>query len=94
MVTFIHSSPKLHQLLIKQWSSRQSGSNNERKGPDSVLFTLLSHSRGIHNLSRSLSLVAAGCPAVALARMYLVLFPAECRVHRGYALYVDQTSDS
>lgn len=45
-----------HQLLIKQWSSSQSGSNNGRKGPDSVLFTHLSHSRGIQKISLPLSL--------------------------------------
>lgn len=54
--TFIHLSSSVIQLLIKQWSSSHSGSNNERKGPDSVLFTLLSH---IQKISLSLSL--SGC---------------------------------
>lgn len=39
---FITSTASANQLLIKQWSSSQSGRNNDRKGPDSVLFTLLS----------------------------------------------------
>ena len=41
------------QLLIKQWSSSQSAGNNDRKGPDSLLFTLLSLSRGIQKISLS-----------------------------------------
>lgn len=59
-------------------------------GRDQTLYCLLSsHSPGASR--KYLSLVAAGCPAVALARANWLLFPAECRVHRGYE---DQTSDS
>lgn len=57
--SFITSTASANQLLIKQWSSSQSGSNNERKGPDSALFSLLSHSRGIQKLSLSLWLLQA-----------------------------------
>lgn len=67
------------QPPVKQWSSSLSCGNNDRKGPDSVLFAVHTHPGHPENISLW----------SALARVRLVLFPAEWRVHRGC---VDQTS--
>lgn len=57
------SSPKSHihwSLIMKQWSSSQSSSNNERKGPDSVLFPLAGASRKHLSLSGCCRLSCSG----------------------------------
>lgn len=42
-----------HQPPVKQWPSSLSCGNNDRKGPDSVLFAVHTHTRGIQKISLS-----------------------------------------